>query len=197
MYIRNIKEVKINLRAKYRQFRERLSSEKKSTLDSAILERLGRLREYAEANTVFTYVSKSIEVDTVSVINKALSDGKKVAVPRCLPETHGMEFYEIQSWNQLESGYCGVLEPDPKKCAPVKGTKDSVCIVPGLSFDSLGYRLGYGKGYYDRFLPGYKGVTIGLCYSGCIQWNLPHGYYDQPVDVLITEKYVRRTGKQP
>jgi 5-formyltetrahydrofolate cyclo-ligase len=196
MYIRNIREIKKNLRAQYRQFRERLGPEQKLRLDSSIQSRLLALPEYARAGVVFTYVSKPIEVDTIALIEAALANRKKVAVPRCLTETYQMEFYEIGSVKDLEPGSFGVLEPVPARGRLVTEFGGGLCIVPGLSFDAQGYRLGYGKGYYDRFLSNYGGITVGLCYSGCVQWNLPHGYYDRPVDILVTEKYIRRISRQ-
>lgn len=192
MCVKNIKEVKKNLRAQYRQYRERMNSEKKSQMDASVLSRFLSLREYERVQTVFTYVSKSIEVDTDALIRSVLRTGKTVAVPLCLPDTLGMKFYEIRSLKELAEGTYGVLEPDPAVSRPVDLYENSLCVVPGLSFDSQGYRLGYGKGYYDRFLANYGGITVGLCYTGCMKWELPHGYYDKPVDILITEKYIRR-----
>lgn len=196
MYIKNIKELKKNLRARYRRFREKMNAEHKIRLDANIQCRLLALDEYAKAETIFTYVSKSIEVDTFAIINAAFANHKRVAVPRCVPDTFDMEFYYITSLSDLEKGAFGVLEPVPEKCEKVTHYGKALCIVPGLSFDAQGYRLGYGKGYYDRYLAQFRGVTVGICYLGCIQWNLPHGYYDRPVDILITEKYVRRIAKQ-
>lgn len=196
MYVKNIKEVKKNLRARYRQFRERLGAEQKLGLDSTIQSRLLALNEYAKAETVFTYVSKQIEVDTIALIKAALANHKQVAVPRCVPDTYDMEFYYITSLEDLEKGTFGVMEPNIVKCRLVPADAIGLCIVPGLSFDAQGYRLGYGKGYYDRFLAEFQGDTVGICYAGCVQWNLPHGYYDKPVDILITEKYIRRMANQ-
>ena len=70
--------------------------------------------------------------------------------------------------------------------------QNSLCVVPGMAFDCDGYRLGYGKGYYDRFLSGYHGVTAGICYSDCIRWKLPRGRFDRPVDILVTDKFFRK-----
>lgn len=193
MYVKNIREVKMNLRARFRRFRERLDARRKLILDAAIQCRLLSLAEYARAETVFAYVSKPIEVDTIALIEAAWANRKRVAVPRCIPETFGMEFYYITSFSDLQPGSFGVLEPAAERCSPVPPGTPGLCIVPGLGFDTQGYRLGYGKGYYDRFLSGFQGRTVGICYSGCVQWNLPHGYYDRPVDLLITEKYLRRT----
>lgn len=192
MYIKDIREQKDLLRQQNMQFRKGLSAEKKENMDRAILKRVLALHEYAVANVLYTYVSKVLEPDTAALITSALKAGKHVAVPRCLPKTSEMEFLELSSLSELEPGTYGVLEPIPGKCRPVREAGSAFCVVPGLSFDSKGYRLGYGKGYYDRFLSKFSGFTVGLCYSGCVRWNLPHGFYDRPVNMLITEKYIRR-----
>ncbi len=189
---RNIRELKQELRSKSREFREGLSPERKSRLDGEILSRVLALREYACAGVVYTYVSKPIEVDTFGLIAAARKAGKRVAVPRCVPGTRRMEFFEIASADDLVPGSFGVPEPLPERCRPAAADARPLCVVPGFSFDSHGFRLGYGKGYYDRFLADFPGVTAGLCYSGCIRWNLPHGYYDRAVDILVTERYIRR-----
>lgn len=193
MYRKDIRELKKDLRAESRRFREELDPAAKAGLDAGVRRRLFVLREYAGAQIIYTYVSKPLEVDTAGIIRSAIAAGKRIAVPRCLPETLGMEFYEISSLADLEPGCYGVPEPVPGRCPPARETDGAVCLVPGLSFDAQGYRLGYGKGYYDRFLAGFPGVTVGLCYSGCTRWKLPHGYYDRPVDILVTDRAVRRT----
>lgn len=193
MYLKDIRERKQDLRQQSLRFRESLSPELKAGLDGKILGRVLALREYSGADVLYTYVSKPAEADTLALIAAALGAGKRVAVPRCLPEVAGMEFFEIDSLEELEPGAYGVPEPVPGKCRPVRKSGRTVCVVPGLSFDSRGYRLGYGKGYYDRFLVGFDGFTIGLCYSDCVCRNIPRGIYDRPVDALATEKYIRRT----
>lgn len=195
MHVRNIKEVKINLRMRYREVRQTIDAKKKLEMDAAMQSRLLALREYARHDTIFTYVSKPIEVDTIALISAALVNHKRVAVPRCVPDTYDMEFYYISSIDDLENGMFGVLEPNIEKCRKVTDYSNGLCVVPGLAFDAQGYRLGYGKGYYDRFLSEFKGMKVGICYTACVQWNLPHGYYDKPVDLLITEKYIRKTAK--
>lgn len=192
----NIKEVKIGLRKKFREFRENMPPEEKLRQDANIQSRLLTLREYMPSDTVFTYVSKEIEVDTIAVMKAALLNRKQVAVPRCVPGTRDMEFYYVRSMEDLEPGSFGVLEPIVDRCQLVTDYSHGFCIVPGLGFDAQGFRLGYGKGYYDRFLSKFQGFTVGICYSGCVQWKLPHGYYDRPVDILITEKYVRKTANK-
>ena len=196
MPVKNIKEVKTGLRGKYRRLREDLSEEEKLRLDSEIQSRLLSLREYSQADTVFTYISKELEVDTLASVQAAWANQKRVAVPRCIPGTRDMEFYYIRSWQDLERASFGVMEPIVQRCERVEDESRGFCLVPGFSFDVQGFRLGYGGGYYDRFLSRFGGFTVGVCYSFCVQWNLPHGYYDRSVDLLVTEKYVRRTSKK-
>ncbi len=189
----NIRELKQDLRARCRRFRSRLDPAKKAAMDKEILARITDLPEFDSAPILFTYVSIAREVDTGSLILRALAGRRRVAVPRCCPETLGMRFYRIQSADDLKPGSYGVREPDPSRCEPAgNGSADTVCVVPGLSFDFGGYRLGYGKGYYDRFLLRFGGITVGLCYSDCVKRELPHGRYDRPVDILVTERYVWR-----
>ena len=142
---------------------------------------------------IFTYLSKPIEVDTFGLVRAAWANRKRVAVPKCIPETTQMEFYYITSMDDLAPGAFGVLEPVPERCRLVTDYSRGLCVVPGLCFDTEGYRLGYGKGYYDRFLSAFRGVTVGICYTACTQWRLPHGRYDRQIQLLITEKYIRRT----
>lgn len=192
MRLDDIRERKKDIRQQCVQFRENLSAKRKAELDGKIFTGILALREYLEADVVYTYVCKPAEPDTLALIAAALGDGKRVAVPRCLPEIAGMEFFEIASPGELEPGTYGVREPVPGKSRPVRKSGKAICVVPGLCFDLQGYRLGYGKGYYDRFLVEFSGFTIGPCYSDCVRRNLPRGFYDRPVDVLVTEKYVRR-----
>ena len=189
----NIKELKNRLRLKYRTVREAMPKAKKIRMDARIRKNLFGLPEYQSEDTVFLYISKPIEVDTFSIVRRALADGKLVAAPRCVPGTFEMEFYYISSLDDLEKGTFGGMEPKFEVCRKVTDFTHGFCIVPGFCFDAKGYRLGYGKGYYDRFLSGYRGVTVGVCYTGCVQYDLPHGYFDRPVDILVTENYIRRS----
>lgn len=196
MYVKDIRIVKTDLRNKYKKIRSELDLQKKAGMDAEMQSRLLSLHQYAQNSVLLTYLSKSIEVDTFSIVDAAFANHKKVAVPRCIPGKIDMEFYYIRSRQDVAPGAFGVMEPIVEKCELLTDFSNGLCIVPGLSFDVEGYRLGYGKGYYDRFLSQFKGTTVGLCYSSCTQWRLPHGRYDKPVDLLITEKYLRRTGLQ-
>ena len=152
-----------------------------------------KLYDYKKRNLILTYVSTDIEVDTKSIIKNALESGKRTAVPRCIPGTREIEFYIVTSFeNDLSEGSFKILEPNIKKCEKLNDFENGLCIIPALSFDMNGYRLGYGKGYYDRFLSKFKGLKIGLCYGGCVCEELPHGHFDERVDLLITEHYTKR-----
>ncbi len=189
----DIKAEKTQLRKALRTSRRSLDREKKADCDAEIQSRVLSLRSYASTDLVFTYVSLDTEVDTLGIIHAAWANGKRVAVPRCLPDSNEIEFYIIKSLDDLAPGHFGVLEPIPERCEKVGDYSHGLCVVPGLSFDAEGYRLGYGKGYYDRFLKQFHGVSVGLCYSSGVKWKLPRTSYDVPVDIIATERYLRHT----
>ena len=187
----DIKSEKTELREAAIKMRNALEKDNKVDYDCEIESRVIAHKSFIYADAVFTYVSTEKEVDTLGLIHAAWAVGKTVAVPKCDRESNVMIFYVIKSMDDLKPGYFGILEPDEKKCEPAQSTANSLCIVPGLCFDAEGYRIGYGKGYYDRFLSGYKGLKVGICYSDCIKWALPRGKYDRPVDILITDRFFR------
>ncbi len=192
MPIKDIRPLKSQLREKYKQMRRDLPPEVKAEKDRKIAERVFRLWQYRQNSILLTYVSTDIEVDTRSIICRALKDGKKVAVPRCVPGTRAMEFYYIDSMDDLEPGAFGVLEPRPDPAKLFTDFSQGICLVPAFSYDWNGFRLGYGKGYYDRFLSRFEGNMIGICYSECIRPSLPHGRYDRAVELLVTDRFLRR-----
>lgn len=186
----DIRPIKKKLRADARAMRRSMCPEKKLLLDRKIKNRLMNLWAVREAKTILCYVSTEIEVDTRELINALLQMGKCVAVPRCEGAAADMNFYYINSLDDLSPGSFGVDEPDPTRCLMVGNTADTVCIVPAFMFDRYGYRLGYGKGYYDRYLSRYKGSTIGICYDENMQDELFHGKYDRTVDMVVTEREI-------
>lgn len=171
--------------------REALSEQERSVLDDRITQKLLATPEYSEAATVLTYVSVSSEVSTRTFIEHALRDGKTVAVPRCLPG-HRLEFVAITSLDQLEPAPFNLLEPAKDLSALTDSQmNNAICIVPALLVDTKGYRLGYGAGFYDRFLSTYSGKKICLAYQQNLSKTmLPHTEFDVPVDMIITESAV-------
>lgn len=192
----DIREVKKKLRDEFKMTRRGFSPEAKAERDQKILRKLLALPEYQAAPLLLTYVSTAIEVDTHQLIEQALLDGKRVAVPWCVPGKVEMKFFYIHALSDLAPGTFGVLEPMPERAEELPLSTgpllQSFCVLPGLGFDLEGYRLGYGKGYYDRFLSRYLGVTAGVCYTACLKTQLPHGRYDRRADILVTEKFIKR-----
>jgi 5-formyltetrahydrofolate cyclo-ligase len=188
----DIRAYKRGLRERYKAARERMTPEERAGKDARILRNLLATPQYRDCATVLCYVSTPQEADTHALIDRALADGKRVAVPYCINGTRDMEFYLIQSRAELRRRTFGVLEPVPGEAELLRDFSRSVCILPGLSFDRAGYRLGYGGGYYDRFLCNrYGGVLLGVCYQGCTRPKLVHGRYDIPCDFVVTEDGVR------
>ena len=190
----DIRKYKIELREHCRNFRKSLDPAVKAELDAQISERVKKLYQYRSAKVIMVYVSTSIEVDTFKNIENAFKDGKKVAVPRCIPQTRQMEFHYITSVDQLTPGSFSVLEP-PAHYPVVSDFSGALMIVPGFMFDCFGYRLGYGKGYYDRYMSRYNGAAVGICYSGELRTHMYHGRYDRAVDTIVSEKWIRRCKK--
>lgn len=186
----DIRKYKQELRLKCREYRQNLDKELKSQLDGKIADNVRRLKEYRPAHTVLIYMSTPIEVDTLKIIKNAWEDGKKVAVPRCVPESRDMEFHYIENLECLAPGTFGVLEPD-ESFPVVTDFSGCLMIVPGMQFDMKGYRIGYGKGYYDRYMVRFKGRSAGICYSDELKPFMYHGRYDQAVDIVVTDRRIR------
>lgn len=145
-------------------------------------------------DSLLIYVSSKGEPDTSAIIDYALNVGKKVAVPYCSGKK--MTFHFITSFEDLSEGSFGIPEPDPAKCIEVDDFSRSVCIVPGISFDLNGNRLGYGGGFYDRFLSEHSVITVGLSYERCLCHQLPSEEHDIAINYLITENGIRNSKKE-
>lgn len=195
----DIRAYKRNLRAYYKQRRRDMDPAEKRDKDARILKFMLQMLAYRRAGTLLCFVSLPSEVDTHNLIRAALDERKTVAVPYCVEGSRDMRFYVINSLEELVPRTFGVLEPVPERCKLLTDFKDSFCVVPGLAFDFRGYRLGYGGGYYDRFLSGRTAVaTAGVCYGNCLRRSLVHGRYDVACDYLVTDRGARSTrgGKQ-
>jgi len=183
--------LKEELRRKYIKMRRAIPPELKARLDLRVYDNFTRLEEYVGCETLLIYVSGPAEVDTRRIIAAAIDDGKRVAVPKCLDMNGDMDFFLIDGEGCLEKGAFGIAEPK-RDCKRLTDFSDALCAVPGLGFDREGFRLGFGKGYYDRFLARFKGLSAGLCYSEYVSEVLPRNAYDRSVDILATESAVYR-----
>lgn len=177
---------KTELRKKAISFRKKLSKKEKAEKDYSVFEKVIALEQYKNADTVLLYASTEYEVDTVMLTKYSFENGKKVAFPICFDKIGNMSFKFVMSTNELKKGMYGILEPPSTNETFIK-SKNAICIVPSLLVDKKGYRLGYGKGYYDRFLKEFNGFKCILCYKEGIVDFLPKDMFDIKCDVLITD----------
>lgn len=192
----DIKTQKTHLRKTHLAARRALPPEEKQRLDRAVFTRFTALSQYKAAKTLLCYVSSAIEVDTRAILQHALQAGKTVAVPRCIPGTSEMEFHKIPSQSSLSPGAFGILEP-PQDAPLCTDFSNALCVVPALCFDRHGYRVGYGKGYYDRFLSRFSGETVGLIYEENFVAAVPHDTFDRRVSLLVTPQRTLQTEPIP
>lgn len=190
-----IRARKNEIRAQYKTQRAALSAEERAARDARICELFLSSITYRYAKVLLMYAPLDGEIDLMPIALRALADGKTVAFPRCKTADCTMEYHIVRDPEALVSGAYGIREP--QEDAPVWHAADMepdahpVCIVPGLVFDRAGYRIGYGRGYYDRYLDTFPGVRVGTVYTDCILPEIPRGRFDLAVDVLVTEKGVR------
>ena len=173
---------KQSLRKKIREQKRAMSLEQ----IEAASEKLGELfyasELYRNAKTIYGYLPYNQEVRTVPMLQRALEDGKKVAVPKVYGEE--MRFIYLTDLSKVELGYCGI--PEPVEDGPVADDPTALVLMPGLAFDREGHRIGYGGGFYDKFLAAEPGhPTLALCYGFQMVEELPTEEFDIPVDCVL------------
>lgn len=187
-----IRKRKNDIREKYKALRAAIPAEVKAQMDEKICNAFCSLATYRYASVLLMYSPKGSEVDVMPIARRALADGKKVAFPRCIPDSHDMEYHFVDSLDCLTPGAYGLLEPPSDLSVYDRNsTLPTACIIPALVYDKKGYRLGYGKGYYDRYLGSYMGSKVGMIYNDYIIDELPRGRFDLCVDFMVTEKGLR------
>ena len=188
------KEEKGQLREKYIEKRKSIDPEEKKARDQIICDTVLSSISYRYAKNVLMYYPKASEIDVRPIMEKALADGKRVAFPLCAPDgSPNMDFYFVNSEDDLEVGIFKIKAPKSHCELFDKNVEKgpSILLVPALSFDRHGYRLGYGKGFYDRYIDKKRMTAVGIIYSDCIENDLPKGRYDLAVDFMVTDKGVR------
>ncbi len=170
-----------------------LSAQEIRLRSAAAGSRLFALSEFKEAGLAMFFVSFGSELDTLPMIRQALIEGKRVAAPRAEWETRELVPCEIRDLEgDLEAGAHGIREPRPH-CGVVGPEEIDLVLVPAAVWAEDGHRLGYGGGYYDRFLTRVSDARrIGLGLEVQVVAEVPHGEHDLPVEVLVTEARVRR-----
>lgn len=179
----DIQGEKKRLRSKMLDVRKKIGNRREK--EKKIAARLVMLKEYKLAQTILLYASYNGEVETWAIIDHALQSGKEVALPRV--NGREMEFYLIKGREDLESGTLGILEPKPT-CTRVSFHRSCLVILPGLAFDRCGYRLGYGGGYYDRYLARHRVMgCIAIAYQEQIVDEVPYEITDFKMDMIVTD----------
>ncbi|KEF38718.1 5,10-methenyltetrahydrofolate synthetase [Schinkia azotoformans MEV2011] len=147
--------------------------------------------DWKQADTIAITISRGTEVDTKAIIEKGWEERKQMVVPKCEPATKGMTFRVLESFDQLEVVYYGLLEPKENETKAVSPSKIKLIVVPGLGFNQNGYRVGFGGGYYDRFLSEYNGRKAALAFQEVqLVDELPIEEHDVPVNLIVTNEQV-------
>lgn len=168
------------LRKKYKEKRDNIKN--KVTKDNLIYQKVINNKDILSSKTLLIYISINSEVDTIKIINYFLNT-KNIAVPKIID--NDMFFCYVTNLNELTPGKYNIPEPTNENI--VTDFDNAICIVPGICYDKENYRIGYGKGYYDRFLSKNKIKTIGLCYKECMIEKIDNDKYDYKIDEVITD----------
>lgn len=175
---------KKELRALCRSKRENI--EDKEEKNAAVVSKILTMPQVQNADTLFLFYPLKSEINLLPLADYAKKNGKKVAFPLCEDKNGVMSFRFVNSLDELESGSFGTREP--RGDAPEATPRNAVVFLPALAIDEKGYRLGYGKGYYDRYLAKYsdlKPFTVGVIYKELLFDEIPHDRYDIPCDAVV------------
>ena len=171
------------------ELRRSIRARKRAMTEEEILSRSQRLAElfiaseaYKNSKTIYGYLPYNQEVRTVPMLEQALRDGKRVAVPKCYGDE--MRFIFMDDLSKVEKGYANI--PEPIADGPVADDPTALVLMPGLAFDREGHRCGYGGGFYDKFLAAEPNhPTLALCYEFQMLPRLETEDHDIPVDFVI------------
>ena len=173
---------KQSLRRQIREQKRAMTSQQIDIASQKLGELFASSRLYQEAKTIYGYLPYNQEVRTVPMLQRALAEGKRVAVPKCYGDE--MRFIYMDDLSRVESGYCGI--PEPIEDGPIADDPTALVLMPGLAFTKAGDRMGYGGGFYDKFLASEPDhPTLALCYEFQMVEYIPTEEYDIPVDCVL------------
>lgn len=189
-------------RAKKQKIREtvlhkikNLPDDEKIYIEDLLYKHLFNSLLWKEAKVIGITSSTSIEWNTGPIIERAWQDNKIVALPKTIPHKSLLKFYQVESFNELIVGYADILEPIHNESNYIAKENIDLLIVPGVVFDLFGYRIGFGGGYYDRFLADFPNRTVSLVSRIQLVEQLPVEKHDKRVDYLICEDGLRRVSE--
>lgn len=166
---------------------ENVRREKSQKIASAIIEE----EHFKKAGYILLYSDYKSEVETKEIFFEAKKQGKVVCYPKVEGDT--MTFYQVNQLEDLQEGYKGILEPKEEWPYPKEMQENSFLIMPGVAFDKDGNRIGYGKGYYDKFLQNHSSLyKAGICFAEQVVEHIESEAYDKKIDVLYTDKGIYR-----
>lgn len=165
-----------------------IDTDTRANITKNLVKKLVSSDMWKQAECIGITVSGGFEWDTAPIIEQGWKEGKTILVPKCFPEHRRLEFYRLESFDQLEDSFYNLREPNPEVTEKVEKKDIDLLIVPGLGFNESGYRVGFGGGYYDRFLSDYPNKTLSILSSEQLLHDLPVESFDIPVQSLLTEK---------
>ena len=175
-------EEKKALRAKIRTLKRAMTPEEIEERSAKLVEKFLASDAYKNARTIYGYMPYNQEVRTTKALEQALKDGKILALPKVCGDR--MDFIVVTDLSQVEEGYCGI--PEPIHDGPLATDETALVLMPGLAFDREGHRMGYGGGFYDKFLESEPNhPTLALCYEFQMMPHLDVEAHDIPVDEVI------------
>ena len=173
---------KKELRRQIRELKRAMTSEQIDAASARLGELFLNCPQYKEAKTIYGYLPYNQEVRTIPMLEQAMREGKRVAVPKCYGDE--MRFIYMDDLSKVEKGYANI--PEPIADDPVADDKTALVLMPGMAFTKDGKRMGYGGGFYDKFLAAEPDhPTVALCYDFQMVEDLPTENYDIPVDCVL------------
>lgn len=173
---------------------KKLTPETKKVIEHKLYNRLYSTKKWKYANIIGITMSKSFEWNTKPIIEQAWKQQKKIVIPKVDRKNHSLNFLKIESLNDLKLGHFQILEPKPTIKVHIEKTLIDLLIVPGIVFDHRGYRIGFGGGYFDRFLINFPNETLSLVDRMQIVDYIPNEKHDIPVKTLVTTDKIVQSG---
>ncbi len=177
------------LRKRLSEKRKSLDKTEKAKWDKIISETICNSDYFKNSEQVLVFSSTEDEFDTRYIIERCRESYKRVFYPRCIDKDGNMSFFKVDSVGDLAFGNFGILEPK-EACKKYVPQDNDLVIVPCLSADRQKNRIGYGKGYYDRFLKDFNGVSVSPCYDVLLEDEIPTDKYDMQINIIVTDKEV-------
>ena len=191
--MQDLKARKFEIRLETLARRDTLSDKDRSEKSAAIMDRLFNFANFLEARTVLFYMNSNSEVATEAMIRKALRYEKSIALPWVERKEKQIIPFKIDDLNQdVKPRYQKIREPIPQRCKPLPVEQIDLAIIPGIAFDERGGRIGYGTGFYDKFIPALAVTTrkVALAFECQIVAQIPMEPHDRYIDIIITEKRI-------